>query len=117
MGRLGALILVLIISAGVFVGSQVFPFYYYYFEIQGLMEAQATKAQVFTDEQIRRELMQKIKKLDIPLEDESDLKINRAGGQIIIDLRYTEVLYVDFGGDRTYDLWEFDFNPHVERNF
>ncbi len=114
MSRLGILLAILIVSCGVFVGSQVFPFYYYYWEVQGLMEAQANKASVFTDREIRQTLTEALRKLKIPIENEDDLKINRVGGKIYIDLTYEEILYVDFGEGRDYDLHVFEFNPHVE---
>lgn len=114
MSKLGYLLLVLLIALTVLVGSQVFPFYYYFYELQGLMESQAAKASVFTDQEIRQELMRKIKKLEIPISDPDDLKINRFSGKITIDLSYSETLYIDLGEDRVYDLWEFKFNPHAE---
>jgi hypothetical protein len=113
MSRLGVLLLVLIVSCGVFVGSQVFPFYYYYWEVQGLMEAQANKASVFSDREILQTLKESLYKLKIRY-SEDDLKINRAGGRIYIDLTYEEVLYVDFGEGYDYDLHVFKFNPHAE---
>lgn len=114
ISRLGVLVFVLIIASCVFVGYQVFPFYYYYWEIQGLMDAQAVKASEFTDGEIRTNILQKIRKLEIPIDDEDDLKINRFDGMISIDLTYSEVLFIDWG-EKTYDLHVFEFNPHVER--
>lgn len=116
--RLGLLLFLLVLTAGVWAGSKVIPFYYYYNEVLGLMDAQASKASVFTDVKIRKELEKKIRKLEIPVDDLSeDLKINRVDGKIIIDLKYEEVLYLDLGEDRVYDIYVFKFNPHVEKNF
>jgi hypothetical protein len=114
MSRLGVLLVILFLAAGVFVGYQVFPFFYYYYELEGLMEAQADKATVFSDAEIRQNLMEKIKKLEIPIDDPEDLLINRFDGKITIDLQYEEVLFADFG-EKTYDLYVFKFHPHVER--
>jgi len=114
ISRLGVLIFVLIIVAGLFVSYQVFPFYYYYWELEGLMQAQADKASVFSDEEIRRNILEKIKKLEIPIDDPEDLKINRFDGLISIDVAYDEVLFLDWG-EKTYDLHVFHFNPHVEQ--
>jgi hypothetical protein len=114
ISRLGVLVFVLIIVAGLFVSYQVFPFYYYYWELEGLMQAQADKASVFSDEEIRRNILEKIKKLEIPIDDPEDLKINRFDGLISIDVAYDEVLFLDWG-EKTYDLHVFHFNPHVEQ--
>ena len=113
--RLGFLLFALFLTAGLWVGYKVIPFFYYYNEILGLMDAQAAKASMFSDAKIRKELLKRIKKLEIPLDDPEDLMINRVDGKIIIDLKYEEVLYIDLGEDRVYDLYVFKFNPHVER--
>lgn len=113
--RLGYLILILIVVSAVFAGNQIFPFYYYYYELLGFMEAQADKATVFTDAEIRTTLSKKIKELEIPIDDPEELKINRFNGKIVIDLKYEEVFYLEFG-DKVYDLYVFKFNPHVERS-
>lgn len=115
--RLGLLLFLLLLVAGVWAGFKIIPFYYYYNEIQGLMDAQAAKASLFSDEKIRKELLKRIRKLEIPINDPEDLKINRFDGKIVIDLKYEEVLYIDLGEDRVYDLWIFKFNPHVERQY
>ena len=126
MSRLGWLILILFITAGVYVGNQVIPFYYYYHELEGLMRFQAKKAQALSDGEIRENLVRKIKKLELPVDDMDNLRIQRKARTMIIDLEYTEVLYVDVsflnefydmpqGG--VYDIWVFNFNPHVEEKF
>lgn len=114
LSRLGTLILIFLLLSSVFVGYQVFPFYYYYLEIEGLMRAQADKASIFSDDEIRRNLMEKIEKLEIPISEPDDLKINRFDGKITIDLEYEEVLFLDLG-EKTYDLHVFEFKPHVEQ--
>lgn len=96
---------------------QVIPFYYYYYDLQGLMQAQANKAQVLTDAQIRENLLEHIEKVGVPISREDDLIINRSHNRIAISLEYSEVLYVDLGDDRVYDLHVFYFNPHAENTF
>ena len=112
--NIGILLFILFILSGVYVCSQVFPFYYSYYELKGLMESQAEKANEFKDGDIKRVLTRAIKKLDIPADPE-ELKINRFSGKIIIELKYSEVLFVDFGGGYDYDLWEFNFQPRAEK--
>ena len=82
-----------------------------------MMEAQAKKAGVFKDQAIRRNLVKRVKALELPVENpESSIKIERFHGKILISLEYEEVLFVDFGEDRVYDLWVFKFKPTVEQN-
>jgi len=114
LSRLGVLIFALLIVSTVFVCYQVFPFYYYYWEIEGLMQSQAAKAYDFSDSEIRQNIMERVRKLEIPLDDEDDLQINRFDGKIVIDMKYDEVLFLDWG-DKSYDLHVFHFNPHVEQ--
>ncbi len=114
ISRIGLLFFLLIFSSALYLGFQIIPFYYYYYEFLGVMESQADKASVFSDAQIRKVLLKKIKELELPIGDPDELKINRFGGKIIIDLSYQEVLYIDIG-EKTYDLHVFKFNPHVER--
>lgn len=114
LNRLGVLVFVLLIASCVFVGSQVFPFYYYASEIEGMMDAQARKASIFTDAEIREFLLKEIRKLEIPIDKDSDLKINRTNASIIIELEYEEVLYIDVDEEHSYDLHVFKFNPRVE---
>lgn len=115
LNRIGVLLLVLILATGVFVGSQVFPFFYYASEIEGMMDAQARKASVFTDQEIREFLMEQIRKLELPIESESDLKINRLNNKIVIELEYEEVLFIEFDDEHSYDLYVFHFNPRAEQ--
>lgn len=112
--NLAILVFILCILAGVYVCSQVFPFYYSYYELKGLMESQAEKGGELKDGDIKRVLTKAIKKLDIPADPEN-LKINRYAGKIIIELKYSEVLFVDFGDGYDYDLWEFNFEPRAEK--
>ena len=88
--------------------------YYSYFELRGLMEAQAAKATVLRDDQIRRNIFKEIQRLEIPIQNAEDIGITRLEGKIIIELDYSEVLYVDFGETIDYNLYEFNFHPVVE---
>ena len=114
MGRLSLLFVILILLVVIFTGSQIIPFYYYYYDMLGQMEAQAKKATVNSDSEIRQYLLERIKKNEIPIESEDDLKINRFDGKIVIELSYEEVFYINLGEDRIYDLHVFEFDPRVE---
>jgi hypothetical protein len=111
--NLGILTTILFLLAAIFVGFQSAPFYYSYYELKGLMQAQADKAGEFTDGQISENIRKAIKKLNIPVDSE-ELKINRYAGKVVIEIEYSEVLFIDFGGGYDYDLWEFEFKPRAE---
>lgn len=114
LGRLSLLLLLFVLGSVVFVSAQVFPFYYNYYEIQGLMEAQVAKGAEFSDEEIRRSLWERIQKLDIPLSEADEIKISRYNGKINIEFDYQEVLTLEIG-EQLYDLYTFDFSPQAER--
>ena len=80
------------------------------------MQSQADKASVFTDAEIREVLLKQIKKLEIPVDSPDDLKINRFGNRIVIELKYQEVLYLTLGEEYDWDLHVFEFNPRVEQD-
>jgi hypothetical protein len=113
-GSLGVLLSVLFVVIAVFLGSQIIPFYYSFYEIQGLLQAQAEKSSELSDREILQTATQAIKRLNIPADPEEDLSIKRYNGKVVINLSYQEVLYVDFGNGYDYDLWTFNFNPRGE---
>ena len=115
-GRLGALGVILIFVVVGFLASQIIPFYYYYYEFLGQMEAQAQKASVNTDAKIKKFLIQRARELELPISNpDEDIKIYRAAGSIIIETEYEEVLYVDFGQGYSWDLHYFKFHPRVQK--
>ena len=121
VSKLGFLVLVLLLLFGWLLGRQVILFYHDYYDIVGLMEAQARKASVITDAVMTRTLVRRINSLEIPVDDpERALKIERFADKIIISMEYEEVLYLDLsyfglGEDAQYDLWVFKFNPRAEQ--
>ncbi len=114
MSNIGILLFILLVLSGVYTSSQVIPFYYSYYELQGLMDSQAEKANEFKDGEIIRVLSKAIQKLDIPADPE-DIRINRYAGSIVIEMNYSEIFFVDFGEGYDYNLWEFKFNPRAEK--
>ena len=116
INRFGTLLIVLLIGAVVFCLTQIFPFYYYYFEIQGYIESQAEKAQAFEDEKIRENILKHVEYLEIPLEDPRDLVIRRFAGKIEVSMEYEEVLYLPWG-DGEKEIWVFKFNPSAKKTY
>lgn len=110
----GAIVTILLCGIGYYLGSQLLSIYYSYFELRGLMEAQAAKATVLRDDQIRRNIFKEIQRLEIPIQNAEEIGITRVEGKIIIEVNYSEIVFVDFGETINYDLYEFKFNPVVE---
>ena len=110
---LGPLLFILILLATIFSGFKIIPFYYSYYELQNLFQAQADVASERKDKEIIDIISRTMIKLGVPASTE-DLKLNRANGKIIIELSYSEVFFVDFGEGYDYDIYEFDFKPRGE---
>src|SRR5437868_3713888 len=101
--KLGLLITVVVFGSAIYLALQVANFFYCFYELEGLMEFQGKKAQEFTDAEMRETIFNRIKELDVPIDDPQQIKINRVGQKIIIESSYDEVLFVEFRG-KEYDL-------------
>jgi hypothetical protein len=115
MTKLGLLFSLISITAVVYFGYQILPIFYNNAELSGQMQAQADLATVLSDEQIRGNLLAKIRRLEIPIDNDDDLKINRLNDKIVIELSYEETVYIEVG-DWSRDLYTFQFNPVVEQD-
>jgi hypothetical protein len=113
--RAGLLFVTLICTCLIYVAWHVLPFYYYFYELQGLMEAQVRVSSDKTEEEIRQNLMLKIKELEIPVTDEHDILLLRSAKDIYLELDYTEVLWFSFL-DKDYKIHEFDFHATAGRD-
>jgi len=111
--KFSVIVTLLFFAALVYLGGQVFNFYYSYYELEGLMDQQARKASVFSDKEMRQLIFKRVKELQIPIDEPEEIKINRLEGKVVIETQYSEVLYVEFR-DKTYDLHVFSFNPRIE---
>ena len=115
LGLITVIIFGAIISAAVYAGYQIIPFFYYYYEIRNQFEQVIKVASVETDEEIRKKLMYHIKKYQLPVESE-DLRIERSSDIMTISLKYQEVFYVTWQG-KDYDVHTFDFDATVKGRF
>ena len=112
VGSLTLLVFGLIFAAIVYVGFEVLPFFYYYYDLQNQMESMVRVASEENDETIRKRLLYYIHKYQMPVRDEQ-LRVYRSGGKIYLDLEYREVFYVSFKG-KDYNLRVFPFHAHAE---
>ena len=116
VSRAGLLFVLAVIGSAVYVGFKVIPFYYNHSEFIGHMHAQARVASEYDDDEIREFLMGKIRRLNIPLENDYDLEIDRNGKFIYMYHSYTQELWVSLGS-KDYKLHEFPFVAEVEEEY
>ena len=115
IGKITVLVFGTIASALIYSGYCIFPFYYYYLELQNHMEQVIGVASTDTDQEIRQKLLYQIKKMQIPANPE-DLKIERGDRTMKISLPYDEVFYITWRG-KDYDLYTFNFVAAAEGRF
>jgi dihydroorotase len=104
-----------LIAAGIFCAYHIFPFYYYYFELQNQMDSLVRVASVHTDKELRDKLRAHLKRMEIPATID-DVKIRRFGSSISMTLEYEEDFYVEFRGQE-YDIHTFQFRAHAEGEY
>lgn len=116
--KIKALLLVTVLVIGGHLGWKAFYFHYCYWDVEELMQHQANKGVVFKDEEIRAKILKNIQENGIPYYPEDDINGENftivRSDKIYIDLKYTEVLAIDFGGDYYYEIKEFPFHAHAE---
>ena len=120
MSKLTFLVFALIIGAAIYTGYRVLPFYYYFYELRNQMEAAVRVASEENDEGIRKKLVYHIRKMDLPVGSDDELrdalKIERDGGRMRISLPYEEVYDVDVNG-KNYVLYRFKFHAYVDKAY
>lgn len=116
VSNLGVLLLALIIGSFVYVGAQVFPYYYGYWELQAQFESMVEKAAIKKDSEIFDYLVDQMRVNGVNAE-RTDLKVKRQGKRISIDLEYTETLTLRLGDYWEKDVHVFEFNPYAEGEF
>ena len=99
-------------AAVLFLGYKIVPFYYYYFDIQSNCAQVLRNAAVESDEELRRDLIEVVRRNGIDKEAR-DIGIQRIGGRIKIWLNYQEDLEVSLMG-KSFTLYRFDFTPTAE---
>lgn len=106
-------VFLVLVGTATWVGYNVFPFYYYYYELLNQFDAAARVASTETDASIREKLIYQIKHLGIPVAPE-ELVIQREGDQIRIVLDYEEVWYIEWQ-DKEYIIYKFPFHAEAQR--
>lgn len=112
LGKLTAIFFGGLVLITLYIGYNVLPFFYYYFELKSQMESLIRVAPVYTNEQLREKLHYHMKQLKIPA-DINDVEIERAGNRIKMSLAYSETFYITYQ-DKDYDVMTFDFLAEEE---
>lgn len=112
LGKFSAIFLVSIFGITAFLGYNIFPFYYYYFELQSHMDTVIRMAGTLTQKEIRKRLWDQIKWMEIPVEPK-DLKIAKDGEVLKISLEYTEVFYITWQ-EKDHVIHTFHFHVYTE---
>ena len=104
-----------LVLVGVHAATTIFPFYYSYWEIEGMMQSQADVAQVKTDSEIFAFLADQIRRQNLPIRDiESELRIDRAADYISLELGWEEVYELPIYGREPILIHVFEFNAYAE---
>jgi hypothetical protein len=111
-GRLTVLVFGALVTALIFVGYQVIPFYYYYFEFKNQLQGLVSGADRHNDVAMRSKVVRIMEQLEIPA-TEREVQIDRRDGSLGITVPYTEILYFSFRG-KDYDLYEFRFRASAQ---
>lgn len=87
--RAGTLIYLLLIAGIIYLVVKIAPVYISYFQIKYAADVEAGRAHLYNDEQIRKNLLDKARDLNINLKNEN-IRINRDEKNIMIDIDYSE---------------------------
>ncbi|MEZ4753381.1 MAG: hypothetical protein R3A13_03615 [Bdellovibrionota bacterium] len=115
VGKITLIVFSAIIASIVYLGFQILPFYYYYFELENQFAAHIRVASTHTDQEIRKKIEYHLKKLAIPADPEA-LKIERSREFMRISLKYTEIFEIYWQG-KYHTIWKFPFNAKAEGKF
>ena len=120
LGKLTLLVFGALTGAALYTAYEVLPFYYYFYELENQMEAAIRVASTETDDELRKKLTYHIRKMDLPVGTDEDLrdalKIERDDNIMRISLPYEEVFSIPLGS-KTYILRRFKFNAYMEGQF
>ena len=112
IGKLTFLVFAAIIGVVIYTAYQILPFYYYFYELRNQMESVIRVAGSDTDEEIRVKLNYHIRKMELPVGDDQELRqalrIEREGGVMHISLPYEEVFYITWN-NKDYEIKRFKF--------
>lgn len=89
-GKLGCLLLLLVLAAVIYVGADVGEVYWRYYQFRDAVEQEAQYGQTRTDDDIRHRLVALADSLGLPEEAATRLEVRRSANRLVIETEYTE---------------------------
>ena len=110
-GKLGCLLVLLVLAAIVYFGADVGEVYFRYYRFNDAVSQEANYGQSRSDDEIKRRLMALADSLGLPEEAGRRLQVHRSANRLVVQTSYTEHIDVP--------LYKRDviFTPRGERRF
>ena len=89
-GKLGCLLLLLVLAAVVYVGVDVAEAYWRYYRFRDAVEQEAQYSTTRSDDDIKRRLVALVDSLGLPEEAGRRLQVRRSANRLVIQTEYTE---------------------------
>ena len=89
-GKLGCLVLILLLAAIIYVGSDIGEVYWRYYQFRDAVEQEAQYGQARSDDDIKRRLVALVDSLGLPEEASRRLQVRRSANRLVIETEYTE---------------------------
>ncbi len=89
-GKLGCLVLLLVLAAVVYFGADVGEVYWRFYRFRDAVEQEAQYGTTRSDDEIKRRLVALADSLGLPEEASRRLKVQRSANRLLIETEYTE---------------------------
>jgi len=89
-GKLGCLLLLLVLAAVIYVGADIGEVYWRYYQFRDAVEQEAQYGTTRSDDEIKRRLVALVDSLGLPEEAARRLQVRRSANRLTIDTEYTE---------------------------
>lgn len=89
-GKLGCLVLILVLAAIIYVGKDVGEVYWRFYQFRDAVEQEAQYGTTRTDDEIKRRLVALVDSLGLPDEASRRLQVRRSANRLVIETEYTE---------------------------
>ena len=95
-GKLGCLIVLLLLAGVVYFGADVGEIYWRYYRFRDAVAQEAQYGTTRNDDEIKRRLVALVDSLGLPEEASRRLEVRRSANRLVIETEYTEHIDVPF---------------------